>query len=75
MNRGEESSNRRAVVETMDTEVRREESSNLRAVLKTMDTVVRGEENIFGYRSQGRLILKLINSCSCYVVPEKICEI
>ena len=58
MNRGEESSNRRAVVETMDTEVRREESSNLRAVLKTMDTVVRGEENIFGYRSQGRLILK-----------------
>ena len=42
----------------MDTEVRREKSSNLRAVLKTMDTVVRGEENIFGYRSQGRLILK-----------------
>ena len=39
MNRGEESIDRRAVVETMDTEVRSEESSNLRAVLKTMDTV------------------------------------
>ena len=40
MNRGEESIDRRAVVETMDTEVRREEkNSNLRVVLKTMDTV------------------------------------
>ena len=70
MNRGEESSNRRAVVETMDTEVRREENSNWRAVLKTMDTVVRGEENIFGYmnsyRSQGRLILKPIAKADLY---------
>ena len=43
MNRGEESRNRKAVVETVDTEVRREESSNWRAVTKTMDAVVRGE--------------------------------
>ena len=37
MNKGEESSNRKAVVETVDSEVRREESRNWRAVLKTMD--------------------------------------